>query len=63
MGDQLTGESTALWANEIALLLNAGDYSKVEGEVGGDDSTDSLLLQLLLTLQVYDKGRIEIEKR
>lgn len=53
VGHQLTGQPTPLGSDQIALLLNARDHGKVEGEVGGDDSTDSLLLQLLLTLQVY----------
>lgn len=53
--DQLTGQPTALWTNEITLLLYTRHYCKVEGEVSGDDSTDSLLLQLLLALQVYIK--------
>lgn len=55
MGHQLAGQPTALRTDEIALLLYARHYCKVEGEVGGDDSTDPLLLQLLLTLQVCVK--------
>lgn len=53
VGHQLAAEPAALWPDEVALLLNAGDHGKVEGEVGGNDPTDSLLLQLFLTLQVY----------
>lgn len=55
LGDQLTVQPTALWTNEITLLLYARHYCKVEGEVSGDHSADSLLLQLLLALQVYIK--------
>lgn len=66
MGHQLTGQPAALWTDQIALLLNAGDHGEVEGEVGGDDPTDSLLLQLVLTLQVYTqegvKGKKEKER-
>lgn len=49
---ELSGQSTAFWTNQITFLLNSRNHSKVEREVGGNDSTDSLLLQLLLTLQV-----------
>ena len=52
MRDQVTGQLTSVWANQVALLLNTGHHSEVEGEVSGDDSADSLLLQLLMTLQV-----------
>ena len=50
---QLTGQPSALWTNQIALLLNAGDHGEVEGEVSGDDPTDSLLVQLIVILEVY----------
>lgn len=52
MRDQVTGQLTSLWANQVALLLDAGHHSEVEGEVRGDDAADSLLLQVLVTLQV-----------
>lgn len=52
MGHQLTGQPAALRANQLALLLNAGDHSKVQREVSGDDAADPLLLQLLMTFQV-----------
>lgn len=53
VGHQLAAQTAALWTNQVALLLDAGDHGEVEGEVGGDDPTDSLLLQLIVTLQVY----------
>lgn len=53
MGHQLSGQPAALRTDQITLLLNAGDHSEVKGEVSGDDPANSLLLQLVLTLQVY----------
>lgn len=53
MGHQLAAQAAAFWANQVALLLDAGDHGEVEGEVGGDDPAYSLLLQLVVTLQVY----------
>jgi len=63
VGHQLTDQPAALRTNQIALLLNAGDHSEVEGEVGGDDPTDSLLVQLVVTLQVYTQGGVTRKKR
>lgn len=53
VGHQLAAQTAALWTNQVALLLDAGDHGEVEGEVGGDDAPDSLLLQLVVALQVY----------
>lgn len=62
MGHQLAAQPAALRTNQIALLLDAGDHGEVEGEVGGDDPTDSLLLQLVVTLQVWTRGKSEEEE-
>lgn len=56
---QFTCQWTALWTNQVALLLDSWYHSKIKGEVGGDDAADSLLPKLLLTLQFWgDKKRL-----
>lgn len=56
MGDQLSAQSAALWTNQVALLLDAGNHGEVEWEVCGDDAADSLLLELLVAFQVWAVG-------
>lgn len=53
VGHQFTAQPPALWTNQIALLLNAGNHGKVQGEVSGDDPTNPFLFQLLLSFQFY----------
>lgn len=50
--NQPAAEAAALWANQVALLLDAGNHGEVEREIGGEDPPDALLLQLLVALQV-----------
>lgn len=55
--DAPAAQSPALWSHLIGLLSDSRHYSEVLREVLGDDPADSLLLQLLRTVQFYRDGK------
>ncbi|KAA8581287.1 hypothetical protein FQN60_002868 [Etheostoma spectabile] len=55
--DAPAAQSPALWSHLISLLPDSRHNSKVLWEVLGDDAADSLLLQLLRTVQFCRDGK------